>query len=79
MYIIYTLQPNTQHPIHLHPIISVLKLSVVHAQFNLQRYDNVFVYFQPGNGKVKIKEPIDLAIKAMKQLDEAIEVVKGAI
>jgi hypothetical protein len=27
-------------------------------------YDNVFVYYQPGNGKVKVKEPTDLAIKA---------------
>ena len=35
-------------------------------------YDNVFIYFQPGNGKVKVKEPKDLAIRAMKQLDEAI-------
>ena len=37
-------------------------------------YDNVFVYFQPGNGKVKIKEPVELANKAIgiiqKVLDE---------
>ena len=40
-------------------------------------YDNVFVYFQPGNGKVKTKEPVDLAVKAGKQLAEAIEMVKA--
>uniref|UniRef100_A0A7S2EV65 Uncharacterized protein n=1 Tax=Ditylum brightwellii TaxID=49249 RepID=A0A7S2EV65_9STRA len=36
-------------------------------------YDNAFVYFQPGNGKVKIKEPKDLANKAMSQIQSAIE------
>ena len=40
-------------------------------------YDNVFVYFQPGNGKVKVKEPVDLAKKAMKQLDDALQLAKG--
>merc|ERR1712071_418581 len=35
-------------------------------------YDNVFIYFQPGNGKVKKKEPKELAVRAMKQLDDAI-------
>jgi len=40
-------------------------------------YDNVFVYFQPGSGKVKIKEPVDLAEKAIKQLGEAIDAVKS--
>jgi hypothetical protein len=45
--------------------------------YNLQMcdqltYDNVFVYFQPGNGKVKIKEPQDFANGAVKQLDEII-------
>lgn len=39
-------------------------------------YDNVFVYFQPGNGKVKVKEPTDLANKAMRQIDEAIKMVR---
>lgn len=38
-------------------------------------YDNAFVYFQPGNGKVKLKEPTDMAIKAMKQIQEAIDIV----
>ena len=37
-------------------------------------YDNAFVYFQPGNGKVKIKEPKDLAYKAMSQIKNAIEI-----
>lgn len=36
-------------------------------------YDNAFVYFQPGNGKVKIKEPQTLAISAMKQLQDIID------
>jgi len=31
-----------------------------------------------GSGKVKIKEPIDLAEKAMKQLSEAIDMAKSA-
>ena len=35
-------------------------------------YDNAFVYFQPGNGKVNIKEPTTLAKKAMGQISEAI-------
>ena len=42
-------------------------------------YDNVFVYYQPGNGKVKVKEPTELAVKAMKQLDEAIQVAKASL
>ena len=41
-------------------------------------YDNVFVYYQPGNGKVKIKEPTDLALKALSQLSEAISVVNAS-
>jgi hypothetical protein len=40
-------------------------------------YDNVFVYYQPGNGKVKVKEPADLAAKAIAQLGEAIEMAKS--
>jgi len=39
-------------------------------------YDNVFVYFQPGDGKFKVKEPTEMAERAMKQLEEAIKVVK---
>ena len=35
-------------------------------------YDNAFVYFQPGNGKVNIKEPTSLAKKAMGQISDAI-------
>jgi len=35
-------------------------------------YANAFVYFQPGNGKVNIKQPTDLAIKAMSQIADAI-------
>lgn len=35
-------------------------------------YDNAFVYFQPGNGKINIKEPQILAKKAISQIDEII-------
>ncbi|KAG7369267.1 hypothetical protein IV203_032010 [Nitzschia inconspicua] len=45
--------------------------------YNLQMcdqltYDNVFVYFQPGNGKIKIKEPTDFIKKAIQQLDDIL-------
>lgn len=40
-------------------------------------YANAFVYFQPGNGKVLVKEPTDLAVKAMKQLGDAITIAEG--
>jgi hypothetical protein len=36
-------------------------------------YDNVFVYYQPGNGKVKVKEPQDTAKKAMALIQQVIE------
>lgn len=36
-------------------------------------YDNAFVYFQPGNGKINIKEPIFLSKKATSQIENAIE------
>ena len=42
-------------------------------------YDNVFLPYQPGNGKIKIKEPNDLAIQAMKQIDDAIQLAKAAV
>lgn len=46
--------------------------------YNLQMtdeltYNNVFVYFQPGNGKVKIKEPQDAVNMALKQLESIIK------
>jgi hypothetical protein len=37
-------------------------------------YDNVFVYYQPGNGKINIKEPVNLAKQAIQQLQRAIDV-----
>ncbi len=45
--------------------------------YNLQMcdqltYNNVFVYFQPGSGKIKIKEPTDSAKKAMEYLDQIL-------
>jgi len=39
-------------------------------------YDNAFVYFQPGDGKIHLKEPIELAKRAMGQIDEAIAMVQ---
>mmetsp|Transcript_107798 Transcript_107798/g.310464 ORF Transcript_107798/g.310464 Transcript_107798/m.310464 type:complete len:205 (-) Transcript_107798:16-630(-) len=49
--------------------------------YNLQMcdqltYDNVFVYFQPGSGKIKIKEPTDSANKAMNYLDQILDATK---
>ena len=46
--------------------------------YNLQMcdqltYDNVFVYFQPGNGKIKIKEPTDSILKAISQIQEVVD------
>ena len=48
--------------------------------YNLQfcdqlTYDNAFVYYQPGNGKVKIKEPQELARRAMGQIQDVIDLV----
>ena len=45
--------------------------------YNLQMcdqltYDNNFIYYQPGNGKLKIKEPIDAINKALSQLQTII-------
>jgi len=40
-------------------------------------YDNVFIYYQPGNGKVKVKEPLEMANKAIVQLKEAIAVASS--
>lgn len=40
-------------------------------------YGNAFVYFQPGNGKINIKEPSDLANKSMSQIDNAIKIAKA--
>mmetsp|Transcript_30976 Transcript_30976/g.73855 ORF Transcript_30976/g.73855 Transcript_30976/m.73855 type:complete len:199 (-) Transcript_30976:143-739(-) len=39
-------------------------------------YDNVFIYYQPGNGKVKTKEPLQMANQAIGQLKEALSVVE---
>ena len=51
--------------------------------YNLQvcdqlTYDNAFVYYQPGNGKVKIKEPQELARRAMVQIQEIIDLAATA-
>jgi hypothetical protein len=36
-------------------------------------YSNVFVYFQPGNGKINIKEPTQAVTKAMTQIQEILD------
>ena len=36
-------------------------------------YDNNFIYYQPGNGKIKTKEPMEMANKAIAQLKEAVD------
>jgi hypothetical protein len=51
------------------------ELSVTLQMCDQLTYDNAFVYFQPGNGKLNIKEPKQLAMKAMDQIQDAINVV----
>lgn len=46
--------------------------------YNLQMcdqlaYANNFIEFQPGNGKLKLKEPIEAINKAIRQLDQVIK------
>jgi hypothetical protein len=46
--------------------------------YNLQMcdqltYNNVFVYFQPGNGKIKIKEPQEAAERAISQIQQLLD------
>jgi hypothetical protein len=45
--------------------------------YNLQTcdqltYNNVFVYFQPGNGKISIKEPTDAVNKALSLIKDVL-------
>eukprot|EP00427_Karlodinium_veneficum_P011995 CAMPEP_0169079164 /NCGR_PEP_ID=MMETSP1015-20121227/9799_1 /TAXON_ID=342587 /ORGANISM="Karlodinium micrum, Strain CCMP2283" /LENGTH=192 /DNA_ID=CAMNT_0009138803 /DNA_START=136 /DNA_END=714 /DNA_ORIENTATION=+ len=35
-------------------------------------YDNNFIYFQPGNGKINIKAPKDMIAEAQKRLNDAL-------
>eukprot|EP00563_Minutocellus_polymorphus_P001035 CAMPEP_0181038910 /NCGR_PEP_ID=MMETSP1070-20121207/10181_1 /TAXON_ID=265543 /ORGANISM="Minutocellus polymorphus, Strain NH13" /LENGTH=225 /DNA_ID=CAMNT_0023116713 /DNA_START=61 /DNA_END=738 /DNA_ORIENTATION=- len=51
------------------------ELSISLQMTDQYTYDNVFVYFQPGNGKVKVKEPVEMAEKAMSQLKEVLDFV----
>ncbi|KAL7527263.1 hypothetical protein ACHAWF_002110 [Thalassiosira exigua] len=37
-------------------------------------YDNVFIYYQPGNGKLHVKEPKEMANKAISQLKDALDI-----
>jgi hypothetical protein len=39
-------------------------------------YNNVFVYFQPGNGKISIKEPTDAANKALSLIKDILAEAK---
>jgi hypothetical protein len=39
--------------------------------------DNVFIYFQPGAGKVDIKNPTRQAEAALAKLGEIIDVLEG--
>jgi hypothetical protein len=46
--------------------------------YNLQMadqltYNNAFVYFQPGNGKVNVKDPQKLTKAAMKQIQDIVD------
>ena len=38
---------------------------------SLNTFQN-FIYYQPGNGKIKVKEPMEMANKAITQLTEAL-------
>lgn len=51
------------------------ELSISLQMCDQYTYDNVFVYFQPGDGKVKIKEPVEMAEKAKSQLKEVLDFV----
>lgn len=53
------------------------ELSISLQMTDQYSYDNNFIYYQPGNGKVKTKEPLDMAKKAIVQLKEAVEFVKS--
>ena len=53
------------------------ELSISLQMTDQYSYDNNFIYYQPGNGKVKTKEPLDMANKAIVQLKEAVEFVKS--
>eukprot|EP00579_Thalassiosira_antarctica_P000214 CAMPEP_0201867560 /NCGR_PEP_ID=MMETSP0902-20130614/1746_1 /ASSEMBLY_ACC=CAM_ASM_000551 /TAXON_ID=420261 /ORGANISM="Thalassiosira antarctica, Strain CCMP982" /LENGTH=209 /DNA_ID=CAMNT_0048392735 /DNA_START=33 /DNA_END=662 /DNA_ORIENTATION=+ len=41
-------------------------------------YDNNFIYYQPGNGKIKTKEPLQMANKAISQLKEVLDAVNSS-
>ncbi len=41
-------------------------------------YDNNFIYYQPGNGKVKIKEPKQQVQLAKQKLDAVLSVMTSA-
>ena len=51
------------------------ELSISLQMTDQYSYDNVFIYYQPGNGKVKVKEPLEMAEKAIGELKMAIDMV----
>lgn len=51
------------------------ELSISLQMTDQYSYDNVFIYYQPGNGKVKTKEPLEMAEKAIKELREAVDLL----
>lgn len=56
------------------PVVAVLVRNNENVGGNVAfERTQVFVYFQPGNGKVKIKEPIDQVKIAVEKLDEILE------
>ena len=74
---------RTLHVIYIVPIVHCpgyirTQLSISLQMCDQYTYDNVFVYFQPGNGKVKLKEPLDMATKAMSQLKEVLDFVESS-
>ena len=51
------------------------ELSISLQMTDQYSYDNVFIYYQPGNGKVKTKEPMEMAEKAIRELREAVDIL----
>ena len=55
------------------------ELSISLQMTDQYSYDNNFIYYQPGNGKVKVREPMDTANRAIVQLGEAIDLVNKSM
>ena len=48
------------------------ELSISLQECDQLTYNNVFVYFQPGSGKINIKEPQDMAKKSISLLQQVL-------